>query len=276
MLRPQRHHIASPLARVEQQRQRQARQRADRIGGLESLDLRHGPGVEAIRIRAGQVGHAGRWVIGHEPGLDAMPEGGPQGFQQTIRGFRRVGAGIAYLHQVAGFQARGRLVAMRHPEPVEDAAAHPLGPLIHRAEGRASVVGDHQGIDTAGCDRPHGRLRRHRLRVDGAAILSLESIGARRLVKPHLGLAGQAQIGAHVAVPVLVLDREFPAAGAFDHPASSHGLAPLAQPVAAFRSSTHASKSKRSHPFTPRVTATGIGMRPAATSASKVETPKPR
>nr|WP_245870197.1 hypothetical protein [Pseudoroseomonas rhizosphaerae] len=271
MLPAKLHHVAAPLAGVEQQRHGKPGLAAHRVMRLELPHLLQRPRMEALGA-ARQVGHLGRRVVMHQAQRHAVPVDGAQGLQEPVGGLGRLCPVIPDADQVAGLQPRRRLVAVALAEAVQDAAPHALGALIHAPELGRAVIGHAERIHTARQHHAggHRRLGLLRLGVDRLPVLGIEGIRAGRLVQANLGLARLAQVDTDIAVPVPVLHHVAVIALHLDHGVSQGLASPSPGSAAKARSS-----ACRSHTLRAPIRF-GPGIRPSCTMPSNVVGLMPR
>ena len=94
------HYIGAPLARVEQQCERQPRTRTDRVVSLELLDLALGPRVIALTFCGRHLAHVAGRVVGPHSDLYGVLHQRPQRAAQCVGGSWSVGSGREKLDNV--------------------------------------------------------------------------------------------------------------------------------------------------------------------------------
>src|SRR6516162_4349401 len=201
MLAAEPHDIGPPLRGVEEQSEREAGPRADRVPGFELGYVLLAPGAEAGALDRCQLDAAGRVVVA--PALEnALRHQDAKGAEEIARGGWRFRLGRDHAVDVHALQQRDPLVAVLGAEALEDVAAGAAALRRERGEGGGCKVIDDSGADGAG----HG--------ASGADWSASSLAGERGLVginkfcssrsprKRNALTAGEADVAAQLVVPV--------------------------------------------------------------------------
>lgn len=131
--RPEPHDVLAPSRGVEQQSQREACFRAERVNGLVGFDLGQGPGVVTLRSVAHPL-HLTRRIARREVMFDRPREQGAKRLQESVGCRRRPAPRVAHLAHVSCEQSPDQLTAMRLAGRLEPATPPGLRRRIERSE----------------------------------------------------------------------------------------------------------------------------------------------
>nr|WP_244616693.1 hypothetical protein [Starkeya nomas] len=271
MLRPQRVDIAPAPARVQKQRERQARRRADRMRLFELAYLVDGPCVEAF-ARGVDLPDAHRRIRRDQLLQDAPGEEGLEVLHQLVGRAWLIAPLVSALFDVLAPERRQRQRTGNRRIAVEHTALVILRRQLIAAKQGRGVVACQCVLEAALCDALELRACRFFDAADGAVVLRHKWLGCRTVVI-EAGLHPIFLSTRHPNVPpiiptaIRVLHQVAQLHRSHQSTMSSRGLWVRTPSRSASQCSRICSVSHSINPSTLRP----LGIRPSATHLSKVD-----